>query len=120
MALVLLIATNSTEILDLLFGKEYMEAHIVLSIHIIGGNICFSAIASSKWFIIEGLQIMTLRRTTAGAIINIILNIILIPIYGIVGAAIATVISQIIASYLFNLIILGLEDFFSYKQRLLC
>jgi polysaccharide transporter, PST family len=42
---------------------------------------------------------LTLQRTALGAIINIILNFLLIPHYTVVGAAIATVISQAFASY---------------------
>ncbi|MFA6189047.1 MAG: flippase [Sulfuricurvum sp.] len=102
LAIVLVLVPFSMQLLDLLYGKEFVGGSLVLSIHIIGSIFAFSGIAASNWFILENLQKMTLRRTAAGAIINIILNLILIPIYGIVGAAIATLISQIVASYLFN------------------
>ncbi|MDO9207671.1 MAG: flippase [Sulfuricurvum sp.] len=102
LAIALVLVPFSAQLLDFLYGKEFVEGSLVLSIHILGSIFAFSGIAASNWFILENLQKMTLRRTAAGAIINIILNLILIPIYGIVGAAIATLISQIIASYLFN------------------
>ena len=53
-------------------------------------------------YLSENLQKYSFYRTLAGAIINIILNYLLIPKYGIYGAAFATLISQAIASYLFN------------------
>jgi O-antigen/teichoic acid export membrane protein len=60
-------------------------------------------VISSKWFIAENLQKYSFYRTLAGMVLNILLNYILIPIYSIQGAAIATLISQVMASYLFNL-----------------
>ena len=53
----------------------------------------FLGVASSKWFIAEGLQKYSFYRTLAGAVLNVILNFILIPLYGIYGAAIATLVS---------------------------
>ena len=54
-------------------------------------------------YLSENLQKYSFYRTLAGAIINIILNYILIPKYGIYGAAFATLVSQAVASYLFNI-----------------
>lgn len=86
----------------ILYGDEYKDAANVLSIHIWSGVFVFLGVASSRWFIIENLQRYYLYRTLTGAILNIILNIILIPIYGISGAAWATLFSQAIASVFFN------------------
>ncbi|MBV7582754.1 flippase [Pseudomonas sp. PDM33] len=101
-ALAIIISFSSELIITKIYGKEYAEAGKVLSIHIWAGVFVFSGIASSKWFIIENLQKFTLSRTTLGAITNIILNSILIPSYGIIGAAWATLISQAVASVLAN------------------
>lgn len=90
-------------IIYLLYGSKYNEAGTVLMIHIWAGVFVFLGVASSKWFLSENLQKYSFYRTLGGAIINIVLNYILIPIHGIYGAAIATLISQAIASYFFNL-----------------
>ena len=90
-------------IIELLYGNQYNQAGSVLMIHIWAGVFVFLGVASSKWFLSENLQKYSFYRTLAGAIINIILNYILIPIYGIYGAAFATLVSQVIASYLFNM-----------------
>jgi Na+-driven multidrug efflux pump len=51
-------------------------------------------VASSQWFIAENRQILSFQRTLLGAAINVALNYILIPMFGAVGAACATVIAQ--------------------------
>lgn len=50
----------------------------------------------------EGLQKYSFYRGLTGLIVNIAMNLWLIPLYGIMGAAIATVASQFMALYFFN------------------
>jgi len=90
-------------IIHLLYGDEYSEAAGVLIIHIWTGIFIFLGLASTKWFIAENLQKVLFYRALLGAVLNICLNYILIPKYGIKGAAISTLIAQLFASYLFNL-----------------
>ena len=91
-------------IVELLYGSQYDQSGSVLMIHIWAGVFVFLGVASGKWFIIENIPLYALYRTIAGSFINIILNFFLIQEHGIVGAAYATLISQLIASYLFNAI----------------
>jgi len=93
------------------YGEEYKDAALILLIHIWGGIFVSMSTISYRYFIIEGLQKLSFYRGLTGLIINIILNFILIPKYGIEGAAYATVISQICALYFFN--------FFNKKTRLM-
>lgn len=93
----------SERLVLLLYGTQYNDAGGVLMLHIWSAVFVFLGVASSKWFVAENLQKYSLYRTFAGAIVNIILNYILIPQYGICGAAIATLAAQIIASYLYNI-----------------
>ncbi|MBD3843217.1 MAG: flippase, partial [Campylobacterales bacterium] len=86
----------------LLFGQAYQEAGQVLMIHIWASIFVFLGVASGKWFITENLQRFTLINTSVGAILNVGLNLIFIPKFGIVGAAYATVISYGVAAYLIN------------------
>jgi O-antigen/teichoic acid export membrane protein len=86
-------------IVNLLYGKEYMEAANVLTIHIWAGVFVFLGMASGKWLISENLQKYTAINTTIGAIINVILNYILIEKIGIKGAAISTLISYFFSAY---------------------
>jgi O-antigen/teichoic acid export membrane protein len=101
-SIALLMTFLSDWMMVLLYGEAYREAGQVLMINIWAGVFVFLGVASSKWFLSEGLQNLLTVNTVIGAIVNVILNFILIPKYGICGAAIATVISQSIASYFMN------------------
>ncbi len=92
------------DIVRLLFKDEFAPAGDVLVIHIWTGIFASLGIASSGWFVAEKLQKLTLYRTLFGVVLNIILNFLLIPPMGINGSALATLISQVFASYLINFI----------------
>ncbi len=106
-------------VVTLLFGKAYLEAGIVLSVHIWAGIFVFLGVASGKWFLIEGLQRYSFYRTLLGAIVNIVANFFLISKHGIIGAAIATFFSQIIAAYIFDIICVKTRALFWMKTRAL-
>ena len=93
----------SAWITDLLFGNAYQLAGSVLAIHIWSGLFVFLGLASGEWFIIEGLQKYYFYRTILGAFVNIGLNFIMIPKFGIIGAAWATVVAQLCSNILFNI-----------------
>jgi len=87
-------------LVEILYGHQYNEAGNVLMIHIWSGVFVFLGVASTKWLICENLQIFSTMNTIIGAVINISLNYILIPKFGIAGSAWATIISYCIAGYL--------------------
>lgn len=88
--------------ISLAFGSSYIESSSVLIIHIWGGIFTAMSAIAYRYFIAEGLQKSSFYRGLSGFVVNIILNYFLIPVYGAIGAAIATVISQAMALYLFN------------------
>lgn len=92
----------SKPLIVMLFGNSYIESGTILAVHIWASVFVFSGVATSGWFIAENLSYLSLYRTLSGAIVNILLNIFLIPIYGGLGAAIATVIAQAVASFISN------------------
>lgn len=94
----------SKTIITMLFGNGYTAAGAVLAIHIWASLFVFVGVAISPWFIAERLSKLSMYRTLIGAIINVVLNLFLIPAYAEVGAAISTVISQAFASFLSNVI----------------
>lgn len=96
------VTITSEWIINTLYGHHYSESATILIIHVWSGLFVFSGIASSRWFIAENLQRYTFYRTLAGCLINITLNYVLIPKYGVIGSAWASVISQAVASVLFN------------------
>jgi O-antigen/teichoic acid export membrane protein len=101
MALVIAIPMTflSSYIIIFLFGAEYASGGSVLAVHIWAGLFVFLGVARSRWIINENYQWYGMVFTLAGAAANILLNMWLIPIMGIMGAAWATVISQAIAAW---------------------
>ncbi|PFD99359.1 flippase [Priestia megaterium] len=83
-------------IIVLLFGKTFAAASNILTISIWTSVFVFQGTARSKWIINEGLQKYIHWFTIVGLLINVVLNYFLIPIYSIKGAAIASLISQMI------------------------
>jgi O-antigen/teichoic acid export membrane protein len=84
----------------LLFGESYQASALVLSIHIWAGVFIFMRALLSKWLLAENLLRFSFVTQVAGALLNIVANYLLIPEYGAVGAAIATVLSYAVASYI--------------------
>ena len=91
----LLILVFSEEILRLLYGSEYTGGHmalIVLSLGIVVND--FSG-TSANILVAGGRTKLNLYCEVIAAVASTVLNILLIPIYGILGAAIATSISYV-------------------------
>lgn len=97
--LALIVTLISQPVINFLYGVEFESAALILSIHIWAGIFIFMRAAFSKWILIEDAIAFSLITQALGAIANIVMNFILIPIYGGLGAAIATIISYAIASY---------------------
>lgn len=102
-------------VVTLLFGAAYAEAGPVLAVHIWASVFVFLGVASGKWFIAENRQMLSLQRTTLGAIANVALNLVLIPKFGAIGAAWATVIAYSIAAFLFDVVQIETRRMFAMK-----
>jgi O-antigen/teichoic acid export membrane protein len=96
-------------LINLLYGDLYNKSADVLKIHIWAGIFIFLLNASGKFLILEHLSKHAFYRNISGALINILLNLILIKYYGILGAALATLISYMFSGLLY--------DFFDKKLR---
>jgi len=88
-------------VIQVLYGANFQEAAIVLKIYIWTFVFVSLGIASSHWLVAENLETHALFRSCLGAILNISINWYLIPIYGITGAAYATLITQFFVAYIF-------------------
>ena len=94
----------SDELMVLLYGKMYEPASQVLMIHIWTGVFVSLGVASGSWYVAENLVLLSFYRTLLGCIVNIILNVFLIPHYGIIGAAVASLIAQVFAALMFDVV----------------
>jgi O-antigen/teichoic acid export membrane protein len=89
------------EIITILFGTEYSIAAPALVILSMGLFLNYSFILTNYIPTVANRTKLELLNISSGAILNIILNIILIPKYGIMGAAVATSISFLLTSILY-------------------
>jgi PST family polysaccharide transporter len=96
------IALASHWIVQHLYSNAYASAGPVLAVHIWAAIFVFMGVAQSPWDISENLLKLSLYRTVAGGIANIVLNLVLIPRYSAYGAAIATVVSYGISAFIAN------------------
>lgn len=89
-------------ITDLIYGDKYPGLGAILSIHIWTGVFVYLGLATADWFVANNLQKYLLMRTISGVVINVILNFVLIPHFGGIGAAIATLVGQFFSTMLSN------------------
>lgn len=101
-AIGLVVTFAAPALTNLFYGAEFAGAAPILTIHIWTGVFVFLGIASGQYLIIENLSNIAFYRTLAGLLANLVLNFLLIPRYHEVGAAVATLLSQACAAYLFD------------------
>jgi O-antigen/teichoic acid export membrane protein len=89
----------SNQIITILYGNEFISSAPVLTIYIWAGVAVFLGVASNQFLINENLTKFSFFRTALGTISNIILNFFFIPVMGITGSALATLISYSIATF---------------------
>jgi len=102
--IIILTMIFSDALVGLLYGTPYAAAGPVLAIHIMGCWFVFLGQAQEPWDVAENLLRLAMFRTASGALINIILNLLFIPQYAAIGAAVASVLSLFIAGILLNLV----------------
>jgi len=81
-------------IITLLFGPSYLEAAPILLVLMWSGLFVSLGVAREAWIVTEGLAPFSLATTIVGAVCNVALNLLLIPRYGAMGAAVATLVAQ--------------------------
>lgn len=88
-------------VIPFLYGEAFSATATILQIHIWAGIFMFQRAILSKWFFIEDALEFSLYSHGLGALSNVSLNWLLIPLFQGRGAAIATLVSYAIASYFF-------------------
>jgi PST family polysaccharide transporter len=114
------VAALSGTLVELLFGPQYAGAGKVLQVHVWASIFVALGVGSTACLVTEGLYRISLYATCIGAVVNILLNLVLIPRYGPTGAAVATVLGQA-ASGTFSLLFFGARtrDIFRCQIRAL-
>ncbi|MBY7809390.1 flippase [Vibrio fluvialis] len=95
---------SSEMIVIKLFGDEFKDSVLIMQIYSLLLVVSFFQSLNNKVLILNDLQSVIFKRATFALIINAVLNFILIPKFGIKGAAYSTVMSEILVliSYSFR------------------
>jgi len=101
----------------LLYGRDYSMAAGILAVHIWTGVFGFMGAVSSQQLVQEKLTMSSMQRTGIGAIVNLALNFALIPRWGGIGSAFATLIAQSIAFYFADALDKRTRHIFRMKTR---
>jgi PST family polysaccharide transporter len=99
-----IVALSSHVIIRTLYSNSYSDAAPVLAVHIWASIFVFLGVAQSPWNLSKNLLKLSLYWTTLGGIINVAMNLYLIPKYSAMGAAISTVVSYAVAGVFANLL----------------
>lgn len=95
-----IVAYYSDLIIGVIYGSEYSKSSEVLAINAWTGIFVAIGVLSDKWLLDNNAQILVMVNTALGALMNVVLNLLWIPEYGISGAAWATLLSQGLSSYI--------------------
>lgn len=92
-------------IVYILYGAEYMEAAPVLQVLVWYVAFAYMGSVRNIWILAEGKQSILWKINLLGALMNIGINILLIPSIGAIGAATASLITQIFSNFILGFIL---------------
>ncbi len=95
----IIVSVSAERVILMLMGSEYISSVDSLKIHIWAAMFVFLNNAAWIWYISENKQKIGSLKIVIGLIVNIALNYVLIPRYGIEGAAVATLVSRAVVGY---------------------
>ncbi len=84
-----------------IFGNEYQDSILILNILAVSSPIIFVAFSAGATLVTQEHMKLKVKLMGTVALINLVLNFILIPLYGAAGAAVSTVVSNLILLMLY-------------------
>lgn len=93
------VTLSAPYIVPWIFGESYAGAGTILQIHVWSFIFIGLGVARGKWLIAENLTRLAMMATLMGAVVNVVLNLVLIPEYGGIGAAWSTLVSYAVYAY---------------------
>ena len=96
-------------IVRILYGEQYFATISVLRILVWYIAFCFMGAIRNIWILAEGKQRLVWRLNLAGALLNIAVNYVLIPVWGACGAAVASLGTQIFTNFVLGFLIKDLR-----------
>lgn len=100
-----LIAVFSEVIVKILYGSQYMDSAMALRIIVWYTTFSYLGAVRNIWILAEGKHKILWVLNLSGALLNVVLNFIFIPIWGINGAAITALLTQIFTNVILGFII---------------
>ncbi|MBQ7965950.1 MAG: flippase [Ruminococcus sp.] len=95
----------SKPIILIVYGEAFLPAVPVLSCAVWFVTFGYYGMVRNIWILAEGQQKYLWIINLCGAVMNVIVNLILIPLYGAVGAAVASVITQFFTNFVLCFVI---------------
>jgi O-antigen/teichoic acid export membrane protein len=115
----LLLASLSETIVSVLYGPAYVESVLVVKVLSITVVLNAIGVLSTKVLYVENYEQKYLARSILGVFVNLVLNLLLIPTYGIGGAAWATVGTLFFIFYIFDFLDKDLTKYIRLKTTCL-
>lgn len=106
----------SEEIILLIYGEEYASASIVLSWYACSVPLIYVGELFSRWLVISDNTYLSIQRHLVGLAINLLLNYLLIPHYGIEGAAAASFAAYCGSIFLFSILSPRARKFYNFLR----
>lgn len=100
MPVVLVLTFLAGPVIRLLYGEAFSAGGVILAILIWSSPFAFMRELYGKWLVSEELTKFFMLAHGSGALINVLLNLYMIPRFGGEGAAIATLVSYTVGGYL--------------------
>jgi O-antigen/teichoic acid export membrane protein len=112
-------------IITLTFGVKYSEAIPVLQVMAWKALFIGLFYASGQIILTEGIQRYAVIRNIIGCFVSVVINFILIPLYGIIGSAIAIIVAIAFSGFLANWVVklyrsifyIQCKSFISFPKR---
>lgn len=92
-------------IIQIMYGEAYMGAVTCLRIAVWFSAFSYLGSAKNFWLICEDKKKYVFAFSAMGAVANVALNFMFIPLWGINGAAVATLLTQILTNFIFPLLL---------------
>lgn len=106
----------SEPIVSFLYGENYYNSAIILSIYSLSIPIVYIGDLFSRWLIITNNTKLSIYRHMLGLTVNVGLNIIWIPIYGLKGAAMASVVAFLSSIVFFSILSKRARAFYQFLR----
>ncbi len=92
------------DIMRVIGGAEFVSGADALRVTLFAMAFSFTIIMFSSLYVAKGKQVAALKIGSLGLVLNVVFNLFLIPVFGIVGAAAATLVTEaiILTLYLFG------------------